>query len=453
MKIIVAGCGKIGKEIISSLCEEKNDVTIMDIDASVVDTLSNIYDVIGVVGSCADPNTLLEAGADKCDLYLSVTESDELNIMSCFLAKNMGASQTIARIRKPEYNYTNLDYFKNTFDLSLVINPEYAAAKEIFNILKFPSAVKIETFSRRNFEMMELLLKEDSVLCGMTLAEMRSKYDADFLVCVVKRGKEVIIPDGSFRLEAGDKIGISAKHSELSKIMKMIGNMRRQARDIMIMGGSRTGFYLARMLDQLGNTVKIIDCDPKKCEELAAKLPKAVIICGDATDQDLLLEEGIANCDAVVSLTGMDEENILISIFADSEKVPTTIAKINRRELVDMADKLGVKSIISPKKIVSTIVLRYARALNNSAGSKIETLYKLFENSAEATEFIVSEDAKKVIGIRLREMKTKKNVIIAGIIRNGRPIIPSGEEMILADDRVVLISANCIINDITDILA
>lgn len=452
MKILVAGCGKIGTTILSSLTAEGHDVTALDTDAAVIAEITNIYDVMGVVGNAADCETLTEAGVDSADVFVAVMNSDELNMLSCFLARRMGAKHTVARIRNPEYNDNSLDFMCRELSLSLAINPEKLAARELYNMLKLPSAIKVETFSGRNLEMIEVRLKQDSILDGMRLSEMRMKYNrAKFLVCFVLRDEEVFIPDGNFVLKSGDTIGLTASPAEIQKLLRDIGLMQKQARSVMVLGGSRTAYYLAKHLTESGTDVKIIERDEEHCETLCGLLPRAVIICGDGTDQELLLEEGLPSTDAFVSLTGMDEQNILISIFAASRKVPKVITKINRAELESMADDLGLDSVIVPRRTVSDQLVSYVRALANTRGSHIETLYRLADDKAEALEFIVSPDAR-CIGIPLRELQMKPGILIAGIIRRHMPIIPSGNDSILAGDRVIVISATQKLQDLSDIM-
>lgn len=451
MKIIIVGCGKIGATIIQSLSNEGHDIVVIDNDETQITDITNIYDCMGLCGNGADSDTLEEAGVSKAELFIAVTGSDELNMLSCFVARRMGAKNTIARIRNPEYNDRSLGFMKDQLELSMSINPELLAAKELFNILKFPSAVKIETFSRGNLEMIEFRLKPDSALDGMSLMEMRGKYKARVLVCYVRREDEVVIPSGNFRLKGGDRIGLTAQPKELEKFFRSLGAFKKRAKNVMLLGGSRTARYLAEMLTDIGNTVKIIDKDEKVCQELSESLPKAVIINGDGAAQELLLEEGLRTLDAFVALTGMDEENILISIFAASQNVPKVISKVNRDELTLMAENLGLDCLVSPKKIIADVLVRYARALQNSLGSNIETLYQLADGKAEALEFNVREDSK-VIGIPLKDLEIKSNVLIAGIIRDRETLIPAGSDMILAGDNVVVIAAQHKLQDLNDIL-
>ena len=452
MKIVIVGCGKIGSTILDSLVEEGHDVVGIDTDEKVINEMMNMYDVMGVCGSGTDYGMLKEAGADSAEIFIAATSSDELNMISCFMARKMGAKHTIARIRNPEYNQENLVFLKQQLDLSMAINPESLSAVEIFNILQLPYAVKIQTFSQRNFEIIEIILKEGSALAGMKLMDLRNKFKAKFLICVVQRGEEVYIPSGNFTLKAGDKIGLTAAIPEIQKLMRSLGWDKKKTRDVMILGGSKIAYYLARMLITSGNNVKIIEQSREKCQELSESLDRAVVIEGDGAQQELLLEEGLKTLDAFVALTGMDEENILISIFAATQKVPTVISKINRNELANMAVKLGLDCVISPKRIVSDVIVRYARALENSRGSNVETLYNIMDDKAEVLEFNVKSDFKQV-NIPLRDLELKQNILIAGIIRDRKPIIPSGDDCIMKNDKViVVVTSEQRLNDLSDIV-
>ncbi len=451
MNIIVAGCGKIGSTILQSLVEEGHDVTAIDLNPTVLKEITNIHDVISVCGNCTDCETLKEAGVHDARLFVAVTDSDEINMLACFLAKRSGAKHTIARIRNPEYNQNSLVFLRQQLDLSMAINPELHAAQELYNILRFPSAVKIETFSRRDFEMIEVRLKPDSRLDGLSLAAMRDKYKANVLVCAVQRGDEVIVPKGSFVLKGGDKLGITATPTELLKFFKQLNVYQKQAKDIMILGGSRIAYYLSRMLINSGCNVKVIDRDPDVCRHLSDNLPKATVIMGDGAQQELLLEEGVKDTQAFVTLTGTDEQNILVSLYAASMDVPKIITKINREELLTLAQNLGLDTIISPKKIISDVVLRYVRALSNSFSSNVETLYHLMDDKAEAIEFRVSAEFRH-LNIPIKSLPLKEDVVIAGIIRERKPIIPSGNDVILANDRVIVIGARQRFKELSDIL-
>ena len=450
MNIVVVGCGKIGTSLIANLVKEGHDVVAIDNDPEAIADIRDIYDVICLCGNGTDYDILTEAEIDKAVMFIAVTGSDELNMLSCIIAKKMGAQHTVARVRNPEYNEKNLGFIKQQIDLSLSLNPELLTAHELFNILRLPSAVNIETFSR-NFEMIELVVKQDSAINGMALIDMRKKYSCNFLVCVVQRGEKIYIPDGNFVLQSGDRIGLTAAPSQVQKLIGKLGLAKKQAKNVMILGASKTAFYLSKMLLEAGTDVKLIDLDKKRCEEVSAKLTGATVINGDGAEQELLLEEGITSCDAFVTLTGMDEENILISYYAMTNGVPKVITKVNRTELCYMADKLGLDTVISPKKTVCDVVSRYARALENSLESNIETLYKLMDGRVEAVEFLISPDFK-YINIPIRELKFKENILIAGILRKRKAIIPTGDDFFAAGDSVVVIAADRQINNISDIM-
>ena len=451
MNIIVAGCGKIGTSVISRLVLEGHDVVAVDESADVITEVTNIYDIMGVTGNAADCDTLSEAGAQNADMFVAMMDSDELNMLSCLMAKRLGVQNTIARIRNPEYNDESLGFMTKNLEISMSINPELLTAAELYNILKFPSAVRIESFSRRSLQLMEILLAEDSELCGTKLLKFREKFGANVLVCCVQRGGEVYIPGGNFELQAGDRVGFIGSPPELYKLFKELGISRKRAKNTMILGASRIAYYLARAITSVGNSAKVIEIDPQKCEEFADALPKASVILGDGIKQELLFEEGLATADAFVSLTGLDEANILTALFAGMQNVPKVIAKINSDELASMAGKIGVDTIVSPKNITSDVVVKYARALQNSFGSNVETLYKLMEGNVEALEFIVKADSK-VTNVPLKDLKFKKGILIGGIMRDKKTIIPGGLDEIKVGDRIVVIASDIMLNDLADIL-
>lgn len=451
MKIIVAGCGKIGTTIIASLTEEGHDIVALDISQTALDEISNVYDVMCVCGPSTDCDVLSEAGVEDAKLFVCTTGSDEINMLSSFLAKKMGAQNTISRIRDPHYNDKSLSFVKQQLDLNVSINPEFMVARELYNILRFPSAVNIETFSARQFEMIELRLKEDSAFAGLSLSEIRKKYPGNYLIGTVVRDEEVIIPDGNFVVQPFDKIGLTASPFEIQKLVKKLGLFQKQAKSVIILGASTTAHYLAKSLLAGGHTVKIIEKDMEKCKKISDELPNAIVICGDGAQQELLMEEGISSTDAFVSLTGIDEENILISIFASSQGVPKVITKVNRPELASMATKLGLDTVVSPKKVVSELITRHARAIQNSLGSNVERLYKLCDGKAEALEFKIKQDFEYQ-NIPLKDMKLKKNALVAGIIRHKRPFIPSGDDCFMPGDRVIILSAGHQMDDLSDII-
>lgn len=453
MKIIVAGCGKIGAAVVSALVNEGHDVVAVDASSDVINETTNIYDVMAVCGNAADCETLEEARIEDCDVFIAVTGSDELNMLSCFIAKKMGAQHTVARIRNPEYNDRSLHFMRQQLELSMSINPELLMAQELHNLLKIPSAFKVEYFSRRNLEMIEVRLKKGSALVGKKISKIRDKEKQNFLIGAVMRDKALIIPDGNFELCEGDTVSVVASPSDMQKLLKSLDMIKKVVKDVMILGGSRTAFYLAKILSTTGTNVKIIEKNRETCVRLSELLPKTDIIHGDGSHHDILMEEGLRSIDAFVALTGMDEENILTSLFAGEFSVPKIITKINSNELTKMGEKLGLDSVISTKSITADIIIRYARALENSTGSNIETLYKFMDGKAEAIEFNVRKGSK-IIGTPIKNISLKQGILIAGIIRERKTaIIPTGDDIINEGDKViVLASAAHRLGDLSDIL-
>ena len=452
MKIIVVGCGKIGTTIISSLVKERHDVIAMDVNYSVVEEVSNAYDIMAICGNGTEYTKLKEAGVDKTELFIAVTGSDELNMLSCFAAKRMGAKHTVARIRDLENNDESLSFMKKQLDLSMAINPERMAAEAMYNILKLPSAHRIETFTRSKLEMIEVVLESKSSLDGLSLIELRKKYKEKFLICTVEREGTIYIPNGDFVLKGGDKIGIMALKKDAHKILNTLGMISVPVKNVMILGAGKTSNYLAKALLNSKHAVKLIDYNKEVCEEVLELLPEnATVICGNGMSQELLVEEGITTVDAFVSLTGRDEDNILISVYAKSQKVPKVITKVNNEELHKIAENLGLNSLISPRNIVANVIVKYARALKNSIGSQIETVYSLANGMAEALEFKVLSDFE-FTGVPLKQMKIHKNVLIAGITRGNEGMIPTGDDVILPDDSVIIVAEGKRILALTDII-
>ena len=451
MKIIIVGCGKIGTTILTSLLNEGHDIMAVDTDPEVVASISNMYDIMCVCGNGVDCDTLTEADIEHADLFVATTGSDELNMLSCFLAKRMGARHTVARIRNPEYSDQSLGFMRHQLDISMAINPDRVTAQEIDNVLKFPTATKVEYFFKRSFSMVEITVRENSPLLDVPLHELRKRYAAKFLICAVLRGDRVTIPDGNFTLKVGDRIELTAAPNELQKLLREIGILQKKARSVMILGASRIGYYLAKSLIAGGNTVKIIEKDHRRCQEISELLPQAIVLHGDGSQHELLLEEGISSMDAFVSLTGMDEENILFSFFAHSQGVKKVITKVNRDDLIPIAARLGLDGTVSSKNVASGILCRYARAIQNSLGSNMETLYKLLDGKAEALEFRVQDNFSK-LDTPLKEMRLKHGLLISGILRGRKPIIPSGTDVIQKGDRVIVLAADHTIHDLEDIL-
>ncbi len=452
MNIVIAGCGKIGTAVMSNLLAEGHDITVIDNAPDVITEITNIYDVIGLCGNCADSDILMDAGIENTELFAAFTGTDEINMLSCFIARKMGAKHTVSRIRNLEFTDNSLSLLRQHLNISMALNPEKQAARKIFNVLKLPSALKIINFSAKNFEMIEIKLKPDSVLNGMTIEQMRKKYAQKFLVCLINRDGEIHIPDGNFVLRGGDKISVTADPLEIQKLLKSLGILQKQAKNIMIIGASRTAYYLSIMLLGMGCSVKVIDSNLEKCKQFAELLKKVDVVHGDASREEVLLEEGLLSMDAFVPLTGMDEENILLSYYASNHNISKVVAKVNRSEFADIAEKLEIDSIVSPKDATSDIVVRYARGLENSIGSSVETMYKLMNDRAEALEFNIRSDCD-ICNIPLKKLKTKRNLLIAGIIREKKTIIiPDGDDVILPDDKVVVLTNRHHINRISDIV-
>lgn len=449
MKIIVVGIGKIGETVLESLVSEGHDVTAIDADPAVIRDITNLYDAICICGNATDVKTLKEADAEHADMFVSATSSDEFNMLACFLAGRLGAGHTVARIRTPEYTEKNLRDLRQMLDISLSINPELTAAEEMYRIIKLPQAAKVETFSRKNLEVIELYLKEDSRLIGLPLKDLRRKVDAKVLVCAVQREKEVFIPGGDFVLHAGDRVGLIAPPDQFAVLFRAFGS-KKHAKKVMLLGATRTSYYLAKKLLSDGTAVTIIDQDAERCKSFSELLPEAVMVQGNTTEQEVLREEGIDGVNALAALTGTDEENILTSFFATTLGVGKVLTKVNRKELVELAEKLGLEGIVSPRQSISDVITRYARALHNSIGSNMETLYKLMDGAVEALEFIVRDDFKW-LNTPIKELPLLPDTLIVGITRGRKTILPGGDDCILPGDRVVVVAKGKRVENLTDI--
>jgi len=450
MKIVIVGDGKVGRALAEQLSKEGHDIVIIDQSAKVVDESVNSLDVMGITGNGASYEVQHEAGVEKSDLLIAATSSDELNILCCLVAKKLGTKATIARVRNPEYSQ-QLSFMRDELGLSLVINPELAAANEISRILRFPSALKVDTFSRGRTELIELKIASDSKLADIALHELEKKYQIKILVCAVQRADNVYIPTGDFILRAGDRIYITGDMDSVTTFVKTFDMDKEKVRSAMLIGGGKIAYYLAKMLEVTGVKVKIIEQDSNRCLELSEALRNALIINGDGTDQELLSEEGIAETDAVVALTGIDEENILIAMYANTKKVSKVIAKVNRKSFIGMLGSVGIESVISPKDITVSYILRFVRAMQNSMGSNVTTLHRIVEDKAEALEFSVGRYSG-CIGKKLKDLRLKPNLLIACIIRGNKIIIPHGDDAINENDNVIVVTTNQFLRDLDDIL-
>ena len=452
MKVIIAGCGKIGKTVLQSMIKEKHEVLVLDSDAKVIEETTNAYDVIGLCGSGTSYADLIEAGVENAELFIAVTGSDELNMLSCFMAKKLGAKHTVARIRDAEISGDNLEFIKNSLELSMVVNPELITAKIISNIIKIPSVTKIENFSTGAFDMIELTVKQNSKILGIPLIELRKKLQEKFLILAIKRGNETFIPNGNSILQEGDKVCIIVSVNEVNRLLKSFGIISKTIREVMIIGAGKIALQLSKLLQDDNISVKIIEKQYDKCVEASEKLGnKTIIIHGDGMNQDVLLEEGINGTGAFVALTGEDEENVLTSFYALKVGAEKVITKINRNELLSISENLGLDSIVSPKQAVADVLVSYARALENSIGSKIETLYTILAGDVEVAEFKVFPGFS-LTGVQIKNLRIKPNVLIAGIVRNGATIIPGGQDEIKEGDGVIIVSEGESIADLEDIV-
>lgn len=450
MKIVVIGDGKVGRAIVQHTCKEGHEVVVIDKNPKVIEELVNTYDAGGICGNGACIDIQESAGVAKADLVVAATSRDEVNMLACLIAKKLGAKATIARVRSYEYNQ-NIELMKDALGIQMTINPELEAANEIMNIINFPEANRVDTFANGNVDLVELFIPENSPLIGLTLANISTKYQVRILVCAVQRGEEVFIPTGNFTFQAKDKIHITASRLVVKDFLKKLGLIETKMKDILVIGGGKISTYLADQLIKGKYNVKIIEKDYERCLELSELLPSASIVHGDGSDQLLLEEEGLDSCDAIVCLTNLDEENIIISLYAQKMEVSKIITKVNKESFAGIVETIGVASVISPKEITSSRVISYVRSTSNIHGSNIVKLYKLVNNRVEAIEFIAKRSSK-LLNVCLKDLKLKKNVLIASIIRNSEVIIPSGMSQIEVNDSVIVVTTGQILDDLNDIL-
>ena len=451
MKIIVLGAGKVGKTLIKHMSNEDHDIIVVDQNATKVEEVVNQFDVIGVVGNGGSYDILMEAGAEDANLIICVTASDELNILAGLVAKKMGTRHTIARVRNPDYS-SQRDFMRNQLGFSMIVNPELEAASEIRRVLSFPSAVKVDTFSRGKVELAEFFVEDHSRLNGVELNQLHKITKTNILVCAVSHNEDVIIPDGNYAIKPGDHLYITGTHRDLSKFCLDIGVITSRIKNVIIIGGGKIAYYLSKQLSTQGIKVKIIEKDKNRCQVLAEKLPYVTIIHGDGSDDELLNEEGIENTDAVLALTGLDEENIVLSLSAKSLYHKKTIAKVTRMNYTGLSDVLKVDSIVAPKKIVASQIIRYVRAkMNKDHDSAVKTLYKIVDGEVEAVEFKVTEHFK-FLHKTINEMKIKEHVLVAAIIRKNEVIVPKGNTAMELNDYVIIVSRGEIMKSLNDML-
>ncbi len=450
MNIIIIGCGEVGKTLAEQLNTADNDITVIDTRPEAVAELTARVDVMGLVGNGATLAVQREAGVRHADLLIAVTESDELNLLCCAVAKKSARCRTIARVRNPEYS-AEAAFLKEELGLTMLINPEQAAATEIARVLRFPSAIKIDTFARGRVELLKFRLPEGSLVVGMSVKDVTMKLKCDILFCTVERGDEVFIAKGDFVFKERDVISLIGSPSQASEFFKRIGYKIRSVKDVMITGGGSMTHYLCAMLRRDGASVTVIEPNLTLCEELSIKWPEFKILTGDPTDKGLLLEAGIERMGAFVALTKFDEENILLSLFAKSVCRGTTVTKIERIEFDEVITRLALDSTIYPKHITAEIIARYVRATQNSMGSNMETLYHVIKDQVEAAEFVVRESSE-ITDVPLSQLKFKPDVLIGAIIHEGQVLIPRGNDVIRPGDTVIVVSKLLTLHDLTDIL-
>ena len=450
MKIIIVGLGTIGKTILRSLSTIGHTIVIVDENKDKVENMIEKYDVAGVVGNGACMDILKEAGAEDTDIAIFLTNSDELNVFACLTAKKAGVKNTIARVRNPDYRQQIRD-MKDELGISMIVNPEKETAEEIFNLINLPSISQMEHFAKGKALLAEIVVDEGCSLIGETLISLGRQLKTKVLVCAVQRGDEVIIPSGTFMFEEGDRVHFTSDANSIRDFLSEAKLEKSPFKNIMIVGGDKIGYYLAEELSKKKFNIKLLESERKRAEELADMLPKVTVINANGTQHDLLIEEGIEAMDAFVALTNIDEENMIVSMFANKMDVEKTITQIKNDELYDMLGELGIENTVSPKRIVADRIISYIRALTNKRGSNVLTLYRLVNDRVEALEFLAKKE-EKFFNMPLKTVKTKENCLIACIIRENEVIIPDGNSHIQLGDNVIVVTTHKNFDDLNDIL-
>ena len=450
MKIVIVGLGTIGKTVLRSLSDMGHTIVIIDENKDKVESMIEKYDVNGVVGNGACMDILKEAGIDDTDLAIFLTNSDELNVFACLTAKKAGVKNTIARVRNPDYRQQIRD-MKDELGISMIVNPEKETAEEIFNLVNLPSVSQMEHFAKGKALLVEIVVDKGCLLVGETLISLGKKLKTKVLVCAVQRGDEVIIPTGTFMFEVGDRVHFTSDANSLRDFLAEAKLEKTPFKNIMIVGGDKIGYYLAEELSKKKYKTKLLESDISRAEELADILPKTTIIHGNGTQHDLLIEEGIEAMDAFVALTNIDEENMIVSMFANKMGVKKSITQIKNDDLYDMLGELGIENTVSPKRIVADRIISYIRALTNKRGSNVLTLYRLVNDSVEALEFLAKKE-EDFYNKELKTIKTKKDCLIACIIRENEVIIPDGNSHIQLGDNVIVVTTHKNFDDLNDIL-
>ncbi len=449
MKLVIVGAGKVGSTLVEKLSTEGHDVIIVDVSSKTVEQLINKYDVRGVVGGGADRAVLAEAEVGTADFFISCTSRDELNVLACMLAKKMGARLTIARVRDPEY-YSQDDYMSTELGIDMLFNPELKTAEEIALILRYPTAISIERFAGGTVLMLQFLIQDTNPLVGMAVADIVKQYNTKILLSVVEREGEVYIPRGDFVIKAGDSVYVTAAADDLAIFIKQLQIYKKRAKSVFIVGGGKIGYYLAEQLLKDKVKVTIMDQDEERCKQLSEALPNAKILLGDGSDQEVLDEEDIASRDACVALTGIDEENVIISLYASTKQVPKVVAKVDRPTVAKMARQIGIDSALSPRNVIANHILRFVRAHRTTKGNRMDSLYKIGD-TAEAVEFSVTDECK-FLDTPLRDLNINKDYLVNGIVRDKEFILPTGDSRLMVGDDVLIVSAKNTLMDLNDII-
>ena len=455
MKVVIVGGGKVGELLCADFSSIFKEVTIIDTNELRVEKLVETYDINGILGNGANYEVLTRADSTEADMFISVTASDEINMICCIAAKQMGAKYTIARIRNPEYSKTK-EFLRESLGIDLMVNPEYEAAKQISHMLKYPTATKVESFFGGKFNILEVIINSNSMLKGVSLIDSKKIIDFPSLVCLVERQGEVFVPRGNYVFNVGDKVHITAANKNLKKFYKLLGNqdnMEKKITSSLVIGGGKIAHYLVEFLQIANFYVKVIEIDKNKAIALSETFPDIDVIWADGSDRDTLIEEAIQTFDSCISLTGFDEENIIINLYADKLGIKKTVAKVNRASLKQIAEDIGQYSYITPKEIVGNIITKYTKSLQCSKHSDIENFYRIANNQAEVIEFKITNNSAKILGIKLKDLAINPNMLIAFIIRNNKQIFPNGDDEIKLDDNVVVVSYKHKIEHIDDIIS
>ena len=450
MNIIIVGCGQVGQNLAEQLIQDKNNVTVIDKSYDNLKSLTDRIDAMGIVGNGASQVTLTEADVEHADLLIAVTNSDELNLLCCTIAKKISNCSVIARVRSYIYNNES-EFLKNELGLAMVINPDYVAAQEIARVLRSPSAVSIETFGKGKVELLKYRLPDDSAIVGMSVKDVMLKYKSDILFATIERGDTAYIAKGDFIFNARDIVSIISSPEASQNFFKKLGSKNQSVKSAMIVGAGEITHYLCAEIKKSKMNLKVIESDMARCDEISSAFPHVTVIHGDTTNHELMAEEGIGKVGAFLALADSDEENMIISMHAKEKTHGKIVTKVTRMGYDSVINQLNLDTVIYPKTIVSDMILRYVRSANNTRGSNMETLYNVIKGQVEASEFFIRKPSE-IVGVPISKLKFRKNVLIAAILRKGEVIMPRGYDTIEMGDSVVVVSKVTRLQDITDIL-